>query len=774
MIITRTWLSEFIDIKNKSLEDLSKALNDIGIEVDSTRNLRVADKVVVGFVKEKTKLENSDKLNVCKVDVGNEDLQIVCGAKNVAEGQFVAVALMGAKLGDLVIKKAKLRGVESAGMICSSTELGLAKINDGIMVLDESIGELELGKALNSYALFNDDLIEVELTPNRGDYLSIYGIARDLSAVYDIDMKKRQICTENENAKGIGRMFRLSSDKDLNSTFAYKMLELNGELKPSLLMKLRLALIDKLEKNEFLNFLNYTTHATGVLFNAYDFKALKESENEEVLLKITKEKHGESAVFYEDKKLDVAGIKQEDFAKIDENSRLIIVQSSYTLPYIIAEAKSTYKKLDEDSFYRSFRGSEPKLEIGLNYLMCKLSKYENVSIYTGTQQVICQKPLKEVKISAKQLAEIIGKDIDNNDIVRILKRLEFEVSVIDEHLINVKVPQHRSDVENLYDICEEIVRIIGIDNIASKPLEFSEKTRINETYKEYLELKSLRQKAVSEGFFESVHYVLDSKEELVNLGFATSKLKLINPLNNELNTLRPTLLNHLLNAASLNVKNNKKSVKLFESGAVFDYEGRESAKITFVASGLQEEPKIRNKAKPKVFSFYDFLASIQNIIADFELKESKVEFLSPYEQAFIYQKGVKIGVVGRLHLKYEKQKDLPKTYICELDLSTLKSGLKTASPFSKFPSISRDLSIIVPKSLDYTKIKELIESLKVPNLAEFKIIDLYSDESLKDNFSLSLNFIFRNLERTLEDSEVSDAMNVIVLALKDKLGLNLR
>lgn len=186
MIITRTWLSEFIDIKNKSLEDLSKALNDIGIEVDSTRNLRVADKVVVGFVKEKTKLENSDKLNVCKVDVGNEDLQIVCGAKNVAEGQFVAVALVGAKLGDLVIKKAKLRGVESAGMICSSTELGLAKINDGIMVLDESIGELELGKALNSYALFNDDLIEVELTPNRGDCLSIYGIARDLSAMISI------------------------------------------------------------------------------------------------------------------------------------------------------------------------------------------------------------------------------------------------------------------------------------------------------------------------------------------------------------------------------------------------------------------------------------------------------------------------------------------------------------------------------------------------------------------------------------------------------------
>jgi len=187
MIISRNWLSEWLDISGVTSETLLKTLNSIGLEVDSFKEIRVPKNIVVGYVKSKIKHENAEKLSVCQVDVGGETLQIVCGAKNVEAGQYVAVSLIGAVLPNgLEIKPAKLRGVESFGMICSATELGLAKTNDGIMVLDSSIGELVLGKELREYEIFNDDLIEIELTANRGDCLSILGMARDRGAALDL------------------------------------------------------------------------------------------------------------------------------------------------------------------------------------------------------------------------------------------------------------------------------------------------------------------------------------------------------------------------------------------------------------------------------------------------------------------------------------------------------------------------------------------------------------------------------------------------------------
>ena len=190
MIVTREWLQEWIDISGISTDELLKTLNSIGLEVDSYRKIEIPKKVVVGFVKSRKAHENSDHLSVCEVDIGSEVLQIVCGAKNVAAGQFVAVSLVGAVLPNgLEIKPAKLRGVESYGMICSATELNLPKLNDGIMVLDSSIGELTLGKELCEFKAFSDDVIEVDLTPNRSDCLSIRGVARDLSAALDLPNK---------------------------------------------------------------------------------------------------------------------------------------------------------------------------------------------------------------------------------------------------------------------------------------------------------------------------------------------------------------------------------------------------------------------------------------------------------------------------------------------------------------------------------------------------------------------------------------------------------
>ncbi|MDD2639584.1 MAG: phenylalanine--tRNA ligase subunit beta, partial [Arcobacteraceae bacterium] len=243
MIVTRTWLQEFIDISKTSTDEICKTLNSIGLEVDSVSKIAVPSGVVIGKVLEKSKHPDADKLNVCLVDIGNEVVQIVCGAKNVDEDQYVPVATVGCDLGnDFKIKPAKLRGVPSNGMICSSTEIGLPKLNDGILVLDNSIGELILGKELNAYTAFNDDIIEIDLTANRGDCLSINGIARELSTCYNLPLFEEEKSL-NYNEFGIGQVLEIECASNIDSSLIFKAANF-ASLKLPLLYKIRLALID--------------------------------------------------------------------------------------------------------------------------------------------------------------------------------------------------------------------------------------------------------------------------------------------------------------------------------------------------------------------------------------------------------------------------------------------------------------------------------------------------------------------------------------------------
>jgi len=767
MIITRSWLNDWLELEEISSDKIAKTLNSIGIEVDRVSALKAPDKVVVGYVKEKIKHENSDKLSICQVDIGSETLQIVCGAANVDAGQFVAVATKGAIMPNgMEIKEAKLRGVDSCGMLCSSLELGFEKTNEGIMLLDESIGKLELGRALNTYEIFNDELIEVELTPNRGDCLSIYGIARDLATALNLNLKEPKPFKEGENVLGIGRILRLAAEKELNGLYNYRAIELKGQFQINLLLSLRLAQIESLGKNSIENLLSYATHSTGVLFNAYDLNSLS-GEDEEFTINLTKQAHGETKVSCKDKFLSFSGIFQNDESKCKNDSKIVIIEANYTDPLVIANAKMYHKDQDEKTLYRSFRGSEPKLNLGMDFLLSIFEQIPNLVIYSSSQQILTDKELPIIPISIESIGDIIGQNVDKDEVLKILKKLGFELILSGEGLINVKAPLHRPDIKNLSDICEEVVRIIGIDNIASKGLEFIEKNRLNSAYKNYIEFLNLRKRAVASG------YVLDNEEELKRLGFDSVKLKLINPITAELNTLRTTLLNHLLNAASLNAKNSKKIIKLFELGAVFNVNNQELNRIAFIHSGLKEEAKISNKAKPESVQFYDFLLDIKNIIGDFKLKSSKYNILSPYEQADIYLSDIKVGFIGRLHLKIENERDLPKTYICELDLDLIRQDFKIAKPYSKFPAITRDLSVLIPKGFEYNQIKNCIEELNLEILENFRLVDIYSDENLKEFYSITISFSFRDINKTLEDNQVNECMDKILNTLKN-LGLDLR
>lgn len=269
MIVTRSWLNEWIDLRGISTDEIAKTFNSIGLEVDRILKYRVPAKIVFGKVLECEKHPEADKLNICQVDIGTSTRQIVCGASNVRVGLNVIVATIGAVMPNgMVIKPVKLRGVESEGMICSASEVGLADAQSGILELDDSVGSFTLGQEVSENEILNDDLIELELTANRGDCLSVRGVARDLSAAFDRPIKEYNY-TDNDEKRGIGRILSLSHEKDFDVSLCYKALELKGLTLP-LVVKLRLAQLEESRDSKIESIMLYVTHASGVVLRAYN------------------------------------------------------------------------------------------------------------------------------------------------------------------------------------------------------------------------------------------------------------------------------------------------------------------------------------------------------------------------------------------------------------------------------------------------------------------------------------------------------------------------
>lgn len=350
MIITRQWIQEYIDISKISTKTMCEALNSIGLEVDSTHRVLIPNGVVIGKVEECEKHPDADKLSVCQVNIGEQTTQIVCGAKNVAKGQYVPVATVGTVLGeDFKIKKAKLRGVESLGMICSTTEIGLPKMNDGILELDNSIGELIVGKELNEYSLINDEIIEIELTANRGDCLSIHGVARELSTYFNIPMKNIDNIV-NTNNKGIGQIFELNYNTECESNLIYKAADIK-EFKLNLLEQLRIASVEELRKTDIENAIAYTTHTTGVLLNVYSKSIASEQSNDLISLTIQKNENGFDTVSGKEL-LSTIGIEA---GNISQQCDEVIIEASYTNPEMLSQKVFDTKQKTGDIYYRSSR-----------------------------------------------------------------------------------------------------------------------------------------------------------------------------------------------------------------------------------------------------------------------------------------------------------------------------------------------------------------------------------------------------------------------------------
>ncbi|MDD3467553.1 MAG: phenylalanine--tRNA ligase subunit beta [Campylobacterales bacterium] len=780
MIFTRSWLSEFVDISKISDEDILKTLNTVGIEVAAYKKIEIPKNVVVGKIIEFEKHPNADKLSVCKVDSGKAVLDIVCGAKNVQKDALVALATIGAHLpGGIDIKQAELRGVQSYGMLCSSTELGLPKLNDGIMIFDHSIDKLKIGEELSKVAQIADSVFEVEITPNRGDCLSVRGIAREIAAFYALELKEIDTKKIKESEKGIGRILTLHSQAKTSANAAFRVFE-TADLtsKGAMLIDYRLAVIGENGcANQLQKLSTYVSHAVGINPSFIGESAFnKIDEKIAIYLDVTKD--GIEEIKGKECVLQI-GIKQAKDSEPKAEDANIILAATYISPSKLFELHDIIKEKDDEIFYRSSRGSEPDLTMGLNYTCSIMSSLCGVAFYAGCEDDIKPVGKAPIKVDINKINTIVGSSLDKNLIVSLLRKLYFGVTVNAEFdSCVVEIPPFRHDIVNVFDLSEEIVRIKGIDTIESVPMTFTESLKENESIKRYRFLKNIRQNAAAQGFFEAVHFIFADRATQEKFGFECIKEEgdIVNPITSELNTLRSTLLLNLLSSASKNAKNSQSKIALFEAGTVFNKNRDEKTVVSFVWAGASEDESITNAGKPSSMDLQKFVSKLSSVFGgfEFEVMKSSGAFLHPHQCAQVVKDGIQVGFVAKLHPSAEEFFELKNCFVCEINFSKLVNECKKAKEFSKFQRSVRDLTIAVSADFAYAPIRKCIEGVKNKLLKSAMPIDIYKESPSAKDASLTIRLVLQSDDRTLEDKDIQAVTTDVLNALNSELGLGLK
>ncbi|WQY40537.1 phenylalanine--tRNA ligase subunit beta [Helicobacter pylori] len=756
-------LNVFVDTP-KDIAKLCEDLSRLGLEVESCIPCVAPKNVVVGKVLEKAPHKNAEKLSVCQVGVGKEVLQIVCGAKNVAPNQFVPVALNGALIGSITIAKTELRGVESYGMICSSNELGFPKINDGILELDESVGELVLGKELNEYAPFNTHVLEISLTPNRGDCLSVLGIAREISAFYHTPLKPIKALNFTPKSD----LITLCAGENIESHLAYYLI-CNHSLKTPLNVKLSLVHNNALSENDLSNFIEFSTHFSGVVMNAYSLDATP------IDLSVKNDENNLESVYINHQKRSTIAIKHQDQKDLSE---CLLLEASYTDPISLSlklhALKDKTLQKDNALIYRSTRGSNPNLSDGLNFL----STHLKATILESKQTKHALKD-RTLEFKLEDITEILGLVIEEETIQGILKNLGFKVSIKEPsskpQILEVVVPNFRHDIKTIQDIAEEILRFVGIDHLISKPLDSVSNKKSNPHYDTHRFFENLKHKALACGFKEVIHYVFYSKEKQQKLGFEVLEdpLELQNPITTELNTLRASLVCGLLDASLRNKNLGFKSIALYEKGSVYNSKREEIQKLGFLASGLQKKESYPD-AKGKAWDFYSFAECVSKVIGDFSLEKltTQTPINHPYQSAKIIQNHKIIGVIAKIHPKVIQELDLFESYYAEIDASKLKRPAMLLKPFSIYPSSVRDLTLIIDENTAFSRIKKALKDAQIPNLSEILPLDIFKESD--NTIALSVRCVIHSLEKTLNDEEVNSAVQKALEILEKEFNARLK
>ncbi|MDS7925009.1 phenylalanine--tRNA ligase subunit beta [Acinetobacter sp. V115_6] len=783
----RTWVNPAIDS-----ETLSDQLTMLGLEVDELAPVaKPFTGVVVGEVLTVEQHPDADRLRVTTVNIGSgEPLQIVCGAPNVRAGMKAPVASIGAVLpGDFKIKKGKLRGVESQGMLCGASEIDLEDKIDGLLELPD---DAPVGVNIREYLKLDDHVIDISITPNRGDCFSIRGIAREIAVINKLQMNEpeiksvdatiadeKKVVISTEGApRYLGRVIKNVNVKAATPEWMEQALARSGIRTHSILVDVT----------------NYVLMELGQPMHAFDLAKIegtvhvRQAQPQEKLQLLNDQEvelQEDIMVIADDQKaLAIAGIMGGLASSVTDDTTDIFLESAFFAPLAIAGRARRFG-LHTDSSQRYERGVDFELPlIAMNrasQLIQELAGGEFGPITVAEKTEILPKR-EAIELKQAQVDQLLGYQLTADFIADALTRLGCEVTVKAEGEWNVVPPSHRYDMAIYQDLIEEVARIDGYDNIQiSLPSMDVQLAK----YQDRFEIAELRQTIVTLGYQEAISFSFADAKLEKQLNPQVNPLMLANPISSDLAAMRSTLLSSLIPCVQYNLNRQQSRVRYFELGLRFDYQDAKSIDdlkqiptLALVAVGSQQPESWH--VKPQPMDFFDFKGEIEEILAAGRVKveylRSERAWLHPGQSAEILVDGQSIGYLGRLHPSLENELDLSTTWVAELNqTAVLQSYVSNFTELSRFPSIRRDIALLISDNINVRDIQQLIEKTGGELLDSTWLFDVYTGQGVEEGKrSLAFALLWQHPSRTLEDAEIKSGMDNIIQVLENTYQATLR
>lgn len=787
MLISLDWLKQYVDIK-EDIPQLENALTMIGQEVEAIEEQgKDLANVVIGQIVEYGKHPNSDKLTLVKVNIGEEELQIVCGAPNHKLGDKVVVAKIGAVLpGEFKIKKSKIRDVESFGMLCSQVELGVGEDGDGIIILPE---DAPIGEEYRKYAGLDDVVFELEITPNRPDCLSHIGIAREVAAYYGRKVKYPSY-TLNEVIESTNNYAKVRvEDKERCKRYMGRVIRNVTVAESPEWLKKRIRAMGLKPINNIVDITNFVMFEYNQPMHAFDLDKLENStvviRAAEVGEKITtldgverELVNGELVIADEVKPIAIAGIIGGQATQIEPETKNIFLEVAYFTPENI---RKSAKRLGivTDSGYRNERGVDieniPEVIDRAAALMAEVASGE---VLDEVIDKYIEKPQKyEIPLNLNKLNIFIGKKLEFDVVGKILSNLGLGIKTLSQDTLIITPPTYRTDLTRPEDIYEEVIRMYGFENIEAvmpvediesglKDAKISVADNVRETLKEI-------------GLHEVINYTFIPREALDIFKIKDKVIEISNPLSEDMVIIRPTLMYSLLANIRDNFNRNQFDLRFFEVSKVFtpaEELANEDLRICIAIAGRPE--RTLWNPKPEAYDFYTIKGYVEKLleymgINRYKLERSTKETFHPGRSADIRIGNDIIGTFGEVHPDVLEAMDIKRerAYVADIDLAKAERYIKSAVKYErvvKYPEVTRDLAIVMDKDVlvgnmieDLKKVSALIESVE--------IFDIYQGEKIDiDKKSVAISITLRNKTKTLTEKEINNVVDKVLDTISKK------
>ena len=783
----RTWVNPAIDS-----ETLSDQLTMLGLEVDDlTPAAKPFTGVVIGEVLTVEQHPDADRLRVTTVNIGtSEALQIVCGAPNVRVGMKVPVATIGAVLpGDFKIKKGKLRGIESQGMLCGASEIDLEDKIDGLLELPV---DAPIGINIREYLNLDDHVIDISITPNRGDCFSIRGIAREVGVINQLPVTapevkevsstitdQKQVIVDTEGCpRYLGRVIKNVNTKAPTPEWMEQALARSGIRQHSILVDIT----------------NYVLMELGQPLHAFDGGKVQGSvhvrqatANEKLVLLNDQEIELTEDVMViadDEKALAIAGVMGGLSSSVTDETTEIFLESAFFAPLHIAGRARRYG-LHTDASQRYERGVDFELPMIAMHRASQLiqelagGEFGPITVAEKTELL----PKREaIALKQAQVDQLLGYQVESSFITDALQRLGCDVTVNADGDWTVVPPSYRYDMAIYQDLIEEIARIHGYDNIQiSLPVIDVQLAK----HQDQFDLNQLRQTLVTLGYQEAISFSFADLKLEKQLNPQVNPLVLANPISSDLAVMRSTLLSSLIPCVQHNINRQQHRVRFFELGLRFDYQNAQNIDdlkqiptLAMIAVGAKQAESWHAKAQP--MDFFDLKGEVEEVLAagrvNVEYVRTEREWLHPGQSAEIIVAGKSVGYLGRLHPSLEDALDLGITWVAELDQSAvLQTYVSNFTELSRFPSVRRDIALLINDKINVSEIQQLIEQTGGALLNSTWLFDVYTGQGVENGKrSLAFALLWQHPSRTLEDAEIKSGMDNIIQVLESTYQATLR